>query len=72
MCDHMVLGSYICNDCRSELLKLSEQWPLPMSEKEIKDRITLFMFTEKVLGAEKMVEYIEDLREYIDGLRNFY
>lgn len=52
LCDHMVLGNYLCNECISELKESRKLWPGDISVGEVNVRILAFLETEPTLTGK--------------------
>ncbi len=66
MCDHLVLGGYLCHGCLDELLRLKEGWPEQLTEADLDERLRTFLDSPKVAGPST-VDRDKQLKEWISG-----
>jgi hypothetical protein len=63
MCDKLIRGLYICDDCWKELKELAVYWPPQMTYKALIIRVMGFMLSEKELPGQMITtqEALEQL-----------
>lgn len=62
MCDKLILGKYICDDCWQELLNAKKKWPTTMKKAEVRGFMEDFMKSQ--VGDYNDLDIIDIEKEF--------